>query len=158
MPIHRLLTPTCLLSLLVSVSAANAGEIYKCTINGQVKYQDSPCEAKAKSSSIAIRGSNASGKPASQLSLAEIYTEMRDVDKLRKEIEGDYNADLRRATGRYSGADDREAMRAERERLEAEWRPKLQAVQQRSDELAAELRTRCPKGANLSPGRYRCGK
>lgn len=143
------------MSLFIGQCAA-AGELYKCSINGQTKYQDTPCEAKAKSTTRSVAGMGSTS--AASLSMADLYLEMQSAQKRRGDLEQGYGEALGRAAQDLGSAPDPKEAAAKQEKVRAEWLPKLERAAEREDELAQEIRARCPKGANPSSGRYVCVK
>lgn len=145
-----------LLSCLVVTPGAMAGELYKCTLNGQTKYQDKPCEKGAKSSTRAVPGMGS--RDPSQFTMDDLYLEMEAARKARNELEEGYRQAIARAANELGESADPEKSNALREKLRSTWLPRIQAAAEREEVLAEELRRRCPNGVSDSGGRFVCEK
>lgn len=161
-----------LLPLFAFAHGADAGELYKCTLNGQVKYQDKPCEKGAKTTVMesgdtkaapdtnADAASSAPPDPATSRngSVEGMYAELQVAQKQRDDMEQSYQQALARTTPLFASPEDLQQAEAEKTRLKTEWEPKLRRASERVDEAAARLNARCPTGVHFDKGRYSCNK
>lgn len=162
-----------LLSCFAIASSASAGELYKCVINGQTKYQDKPCEKGAKATvlddgdakttsaapSIEMASSDGSRPPTGGSGSVEgLYAELQVAQKQRDDMQQSYQQSLARTTPLFASPEDLQRAEAEQARLRAEWEPKISRASERVDEAAARLNTRCPTGVRFDKGRYSCNK
>ena len=161
-----------LLPLFAFAHGVDAGELYKCTLNGQVKYQDKPCEKGAKTTVLdsgdtkttpdtnADAASGALPDPAASRSgsVEGLYAELQLAQKQRDDMQQSYQQALGRTTPLFASAEDLQRAQAEQARLKTEWEPKLKRASERVDEAAARLNARCPTGVRFDKGRYSCNK
>lgn len=162
-----------LLSCLAIASSAGAGELYKCVINGQTKYQDKPCEKGAKATvldagdtmdpsagpRIEMGSSDGSRPPAGGSGSVEgLYAELQAAQKQRDDMEQSYQQALARTTPLFATPEDLQQAEVEQARLKTQWEPKLKQASERVDEAAARLNARCPTGVRFDKGRYSCNK
>lgn len=161
-----------LLSSVVIAPGARAGELYKCVINGQTKYQDKPCEKGAKATvldagdtknasagpSLEIASGDGSRPLASGGSVEGLYSELQVAQKQRDDLQHSYQQALARTTPLFASPEDLQQAEAQQARLKAEWEPRINQASERVDEAAARLNARCPTGVRFDKGRYSCNK
>ncbi|MFT3808203.1 DUF4124 domain-containing protein [Arenimonas sp.] len=165
------LLPRLLLSFLLIAPGASAGELYKCSINGQTKYQDKPCEKGAKTTVIdteaaqaapgtaEITPARASQPPAGGSGSVEgLYMELQSAQKQRDDVQLSYQQAMNRATPLFATNEDQQQAELERARLKTEWEPKIAQASERVDAASDRLNARCPTGVRFDKGRYSCNK
>ncbi len=146
-----------LLLLCLLTPAAVAGTIFKCTVDGQVKYQDTPCAAGAKV--IERPSGDASSTPVKRLALPDLLSEKNAAEKRYRELEEGYRKDVEQTNRqRIDNNTDPGFYYRESARLEAQWVESIQIARRRRDELVAELSLRCPRGAYGEGSNIACHK
>ncbi len=143
-----------LLSGMIFAPAILAQGVYKCTIKGAVVYQGMPCpegtQAKLKAN-VSDAGTSAPG------SLQDLYNQIRAANDEERNLSRQMDAQFAAARARFGTANTPEA-NAERERIKAEWLPRVRAASERSKALVEQLRQRCPGGASLNGSQQVCRK
>lgn len=162
-----------LFSCFVVAPGASAGELYKCVIDGQTKYQDKPCEKGAKAT-VLDAGDTKATSPAPSVEIASsdgprspvggsgsvegLFSELQVAQKQRDDLQHSYQQALARTTPLFASPEDLQQAEAQQARLKAEWEPRINQASERVDEAAARLNARCPTGVRFDKGRYSCNK
>lgn len=148
-----------LLSLVVALpTAASAGEVYKCTVGGSSVFQDKPC-ANGKKIEVtgSVVGSAASGgADIHSMSLVQMNSRLRESSDEEKRLVDDMNRDIADARARR-GPKATIALTSEIERIQTEYRPKIDRAHATSTAIVEEIQKRCPQGAALNETSKGCG-
>jgi hypothetical protein len=138
----------CLLAVLLAGLAACRPHADPCTDagNGYVDCHDS---------GVLHTEAERARLPVQDLTLIDLYWEIRASGERQRDVEGEYRRALEWKSQHLAGADAARKQQ-EVERLQAEWGPRLSAARARGDALGAEMHRRCPGGASLNPTTQSC--
>lgn len=173
---------TCLGLLIPPVASA---DVYKCTIQGEVRYQDSPCPGQAgQAPHIEVaapattgapvaagdapaeagggpRGDNPPSGPAVADdepldALGELYFAHRSAQEEQRDLQRQYREQVRKLAAAQSGKADTEEAAWQRRELERTWRERQLSAAERTQRLQARLSAACPNGLLMQRGRPAC--
>ncbi|UPG94319.1 DUF4124 domain-containing protein [Luteibacter aegosomatissinici] len=148
-----------LFSLVVALpTAASAGEVYKCTVGSSSVFQDKPC---ANGKKIEVTGSvvgaaASGGGDIHSMSLVQMSSRLRESSDAERHLVDDMNREIAEARARR-GPKATIALTSEIERIQTEYRPKIDRAHAASTAIVEEIRKRCPKGAVLNDASTGCG-
>lgn len=163
-----------------------SADVYKCTIQGEVRYQDSPCpgqpaqaphiaiEAPAAATGEAtagIRGAQAppdgtrdeaTPAPVPALddepldALGKLYFAHKSAQDEQRDLQRQYREQVRKLAAAQAGKPDTEEAAWQRRELDRTWRERQVSAAERTRRLQSELRAACPNGLLMQRGRPAC--
>lgn len=184
MRLHRSPRIACLsacLGLLFPLVAS--ADVYKCTIQGEVRYQDSPCpgqpaqaphiqtDAPAGPASAGFEAGQATptgprDAPASAPvppendepldALGKLYFAHKSAQEEQRDLQRQYREQVRKLAAAQAGKPDTEEAAWQRRELERTWRERQVSAAERTRRLQSELRAACPNGLMMQRGRPAC--
>lgn len=151
------LKPTlCCAFILITPSAACAGDVYKCNASGTPVYQDMPC---AGGNKLKMRDSASSTQTASSAdSLGTLYRKVQAASATERRLRNAMERDIAATKARLGSKVNEPSSNAEAERIKNEWLPRIRAASHDFDSLMEEIKRRCPHGASLNASRQTCNK
>ena len=167
-----------LLAAAILAAPAQATQIYKCTLDGAVAYQDKPC-TEGEQSKVEVTGTprRAGTRPSAKTSAgagtattarnsnvpARLFTQITEFNALLASLHTEIDQQVKladaRARAEFGSRDDQASRNARTRYIREAVQPlqeQLEALQARSDSLMEELKRRCPGGASFSPPRQEC--
>lgn len=177
------LVPALVIALLLSPAAQAA--VYKCTINGETRYQDKPCpgskdqvphieDAPAPAASgpaAPAAGGEEAPRPRGRTApkpplpadddtpldrVGQLYHEILAAQaEQRRQLDG-YRQAVRQLAGAQKGREQTPEAEAERKVLEHEWKERRLVADDRVRALQGELRRLCPNGTLMQGARQAC--
>ena len=149
-----------LLVLVVVVGAsapAVAGDVFKCAVGGATVFQDTPC---ANGKKVEVAGSVVGpppvvGRDIHTLTSREMQARIRTAGDRLSHLADELRRETAAVRARYGTKDGRTAL-AEMQRVEAEYKPRMDREAATIKALADEEQKRCPRGAALNASQPTC--